>query len=130
MGKIYRCALEPRGYEMDSFGHVNNAVYFNYLEYARWKMLAEEGITLPLLESLQRWPVIAAIEAKYYKPTYMGDQLEVRTECVHHRKASYTFEQKIYRGEVLVFAAKVEGVMVNENGRPALSPPEMERIWT
>ena len=27
-----------RGYELDSYGHVNNAVYLNYFEQARWEI--------------------------------------------------------------------------------------------
>ena len=27
--------VEVRSYELDSYNHVNNAVYLNYLEYAR-----------------------------------------------------------------------------------------------
>ena len=37
--KTYLCTLEVRGYELDSFGHVNHGVYVSYLEHARWKML-------------------------------------------------------------------------------------------
>jgi acyl-CoA thioester hydrolase len=35
--------LEVRGYEMDSFHHVNNAVYLNYFEAARWKFLDDRN---------------------------------------------------------------------------------------
>ena len=28
--------FEVRGYELDSFGHLNNSVYLNYLEAERW----------------------------------------------------------------------------------------------
>jgi len=31
--------LTVRGYELDSFGHVNNSVYLNYIEQASGKML-------------------------------------------------------------------------------------------
>ncbi len=35
---MYCCEdeFEVRGYELDSFGHLNNAVYLNYLEVTRW----------------------------------------------------------------------------------------------
>lgn len=36
-----RFDFSVRGYELDSFGHVNNAVYLNYMEEARWKMMRE-----------------------------------------------------------------------------------------
>ncbi|WP_026476555.1 acyl-CoA thioesterase [Alkaliphilus transvaalensis] len=33
--------FEVRGYELDSFGHLNNSVYLNYLEEARWEFCRE-----------------------------------------------------------------------------------------
>lgn len=30
------CSVQVRGYELDSFGHVNNAVYLQYAETAKW----------------------------------------------------------------------------------------------
>jgi acyl-CoA thioester hydrolase len=127
--KTYRTQIEVRGYELDSFGHVNHANYLGYLEHARWRMLAEEGITLPKLQVLKRWPVIAQMELKYLKPTFMGDLLEVETRCVDHSKIGFTFEQIIKKGDLIVMKATVRGVMVNENGRPADYPPELEGLW-
>ena len=127
--KTYSAQIEVRGYELDSFGHVNHANYLNYLEHARWKMLEQEGITLPLLQEWKRWPVIAQLEIKYLKPTFMGDVLEVRTQCVDHSKASFTFEQTILKTGVPVLKARLQGVMVNENGRPADYPPQMAGLW-
>ena len=31
--------IEVRTYELDSYGHVNNAVYLSYFEYTRMKYL-------------------------------------------------------------------------------------------
>ncbi|HOT43724.1 MAG TPA: acyl-CoA thioesterase [Spirochaetota bacterium] len=36
--------ITVRGYEMDSFGHVNNAVYLNYMEQARWEILKKREL--------------------------------------------------------------------------------------
>src|ERR1041385_4155229 len=102
MPRVYRTQLEVRGYELHSFGHVNNAVYFNYLEFARWKMLNEAGITIDKIKEWQRWPVIAKAEAEYYKPTFMGDRLEIETETVEHSRTSFTIEQRMFRGGTLV----------------------------
>lgn len=130
MAKTYHCNLEVRGYELDSFGHVNHAIYISYLEHARWKMLAEEKITLERFQEWKRWPVIAAIEANYLKPTFLGDQLDIRTKVIEHTKTTFSFEQVIYRKETPVFKAKVRAVMVNEKGRPAELPSQVSRLWT
>lgn len=127
--KTYHTQIEVRGYELDSFGHVNHANYLNYFEFARWKMLAEEGITLALLESLKRWPVIAQIEIQYLKPTFMGEILDIQTRCIDHGKASFIFEQIILREGKPVTQARIQGVMVNELGRPAHYPEIFQKIW-
>src|SRR5262249_38338982 len=117
-------------YELDSFGHVNNSVYLNYLEYARWKMLAEEGITLEQITRDKLWPVISAIEIQYKRPAFMGDQLEVRTRIVEYGKARFQFEQLIFPGQTLIAAAKAHSVIANESGRPVEIPTDYQKLWT
>lgn len=130
MAKIYRCQLEVRGYELDSFGHVNHAEYLHYLEFARWKMLAEEGMTLAQFQTWKRWPVIAGVEIKYLKPTFMGEILEVETTVVDHGKVDLRFEQTVKRGDDVILRAKVHSVVVNEKGRPADVPEPVQRLWS
>jgi YbgC/YbaW family acyl-CoA thioester hydrolase len=130
MAKTYHCELEVRGYELDSFGHVNHAVYISYLEHARWKLLEEEQITLAKFQAWKAWPVIAELEAKYLRPTFLGDRLDVRTHIVEHGKTHFAFSQKIHRGATTVFEGRVRAVMVNERGRPCAIPPEVEKLWS
>jgi YbgC/YbaW family acyl-CoA thioester hydrolase len=40
----YSFKTEVRGYELDSYGHVNNAVYISYTEQARWEILKNAGL--------------------------------------------------------------------------------------
>ncbi|MCM2279652.1 MAG: acyl-CoA thioesterase [Oligoflexia bacterium] len=129
--KIYRCALEVRGYELDSYGHVNHAQYLSYLEHARWKMLAEEGITLKTLAEWKRWPVVAGLEVRYLRPTFCGDELRIETQVTEHRRVAFVVEQKIFRANEPVLTARVEAVIVNEHGKPAEVPPGMAgSLWS
>jgi thioesterase-3 len=127
--KIYRAELEVRGYELDSFGHVNHANYLNYFEFARWRLLAEEKITLEDFRNWDRFPVIANLEIKYLRPVTMGDRLVIETKLVSHGRSSTFFEQRIMKGETEVCAAKVRSVLVNGKGRPAEAPPELLGRW-
>ena len=70
-------SLKVRGYELDSYRHVNHAVYLSYLELARWEFLASRGLTLRKLDELKRWPVVAALEISYLKPALMDDELTI-----------------------------------------------------
>jgi thioesterase III len=132
MGKQFRHTLEVRGYELDGYGHVNNAVYLNYMEAARWALLKETGVGLAQFKEWKRWPVISKIEANYLKPTYQDDVLEIRTTVVEADRVRFAFDQEIFRvdggaGE-LVFRGKVWAVMVNELGRPAELPDVLKSL--
>jgi YbgC/YbaW family acyl-CoA thioester hydrolase len=128
MGKTFRHTLDVRGYELDGYGHVNNAVYLNYLESARWALLKELGIGLKQFQEWKRWPVIARIEAVYLKPTFQDDALEIRTTVLEADRVRFAFEQVIHRGEDVVFRGKVWAVMVNESGRPAELPDALKQL--
>lgn len=127
--KIYRCTLSVRGYELDSFGHVNHAVYVSYLEHARWKLLEEEGILLSHFQEWKRWPVIAKIEVQYIKPAFMNEVLEVRSQIVEHGKTHFSLEQNIYKGDAHILKARIQSVIVNERGRPTEIPAELIKMW-
>lgn len=128
--RVYRSTLEVRGYELDSFGHVNNAVYLNYLEHARWKMLNQEGITLEQIQKDKRWPVISAIEIKYLRPLFMGETFEIRSRVLEHSRVRFVIEQLLYRGETAIAAAKVNCVIVDETGRPNELPDSYSKFWS
>ena len=48
-----------RSYELDSLGHVNNAVYFSYLEEATFQVLARHGLTFPGFAGRGWMPILA-----------------------------------------------------------------------
>ena len=122
--KTYRTEIEVRGYELDSFGHVNHANYLNYFEFARWRLLAEENVTLADFRRWDRFPVIANIDIRYLRPVTMGDRLIVETRILSLGRSSTQFEQKILRNGLEACVAKVRSVLVDGTGKPAEGPPE------
>ena len=58
--------------DMDAFGHVNNAVYYRYIESARLAYLDRLNILVgPLLT------VVATNQCRYLKPVVYPDQLKI-----------------------------------------------------
>ncbi len=129
MANLYQTQIEVRGYELDSFGHVNHANYLHYLEFARWKMLPSEDVTIETFKKWNRLPVIAASEIQYLKPTFMGDILTVETTLVDYKRSSMHISQVIKKGDLVVAQAKIRSVIVDADGRPAALPEEGEARW-
>lgn len=125
---LHRSQIEVRGYELDSFGHVNHAVYVQYFEHARWKMLADHGITLESFNAAQAWPIIAEIQVRYLKPTYLGEVLEVRSNVSNKGRTHFEVTQELFRGLDCVASGKVQIVMVNSAGRPTEMPEIVKKM--
>ncbi len=71
--------FEVRGSELDSFGHVNNAVYLSYLEEARWKCFYEMG-WMDFLKTSKLFPIIVETNIRYIRELKMFDKAVVKTK--------------------------------------------------
>lgn len=129
--KPHRCELRVRSYECDSYGHVNNAVYLNYLEYARHELLAALGMDYPALRAAGRGLVVARVDIRYRRPAVEGDLLAVHSRAVKRLRVGGVMEQRILRGEEVVAEAEVTWVSIDAAGRAAPLPDEfaVEGLW-
>lgn len=80
MNHQYR--FEVRGYELDSFNHVNNSVYLNYLEEARWKFL-EDAQWLDYMKNQLLYAVVVEIKIRYIKELRVFDEAVVKSRWHH-----------------------------------------------
>jgi acyl-CoA thioester hydrolase len=125
---MHKTVLKVRTYECDSYGHVNNAVYLNYLEYARMEWLHSVGYTLKTLrEEKKCLVVVVRIDIQFRKPAFEGDELEIITSVKEMRNTSGTFLQKIIRSgtEELISVAEVTWVFTDLTGKPIPIPAEI-----
>jgi len=75
----FKTLLRVRHYEMDALGHVNNAVYQNYLEQAAIEHSEYLGLTLNVYQELGGVFVMRRVEIDYLRPAVAGDTLEITT---------------------------------------------------
>lgn len=70
--------FEVQGYELDSFNHVNNAVYLNYLESARWNFFKDYGY-LEFMMSERIYPVVIEAHIKYIRELKIFNKCTIET---------------------------------------------------
>lgn len=105
-------------------GHVNNAVYFTYMEQARfkhWRALWRFGE--------DRFPdpgiILARAECDYRSPARVGEQLEVRLALAGVGRTSFAYEYEIVSVEdarVIAIAKTVQVAYDYVQGRPVPVP--------
>lgn len=78
MATIFTTRLNVRSYELDSFGHVNNATYLNYLEYARGDYLRQRGLSFADFHQWDAMPYVIRVEISYRASCRVHDDLEIR----------------------------------------------------
>lgn len=125
--KTFTINFRVRSYECDSYGHVNNAIYLNYLEFARMSALHEKGFTLENMKEKGYLVVVRRIEIDYKYPLYANDEVTINTFTSEARNSSGTFTQQILqsRSNRLCAEAKVTWVFINLEGRPIPIPDEI-----
>lgn len=125
---IVESSFTVRSYELDSFGHLNHAVFLNFFEQARFDAL--EACGWPIQRVLdQGWAVyVVRIEVDYLAEVMWGDELCIRTWVEEVRKTSMTLVQSLARQDGSVAArARVVGVWVGPNRKPMRMPDELRQ---
>ena len=124
------CEVTVRSYELDQYGHVNNANYLNYLEYARHAFLNDTGFDQVTYLKQGNGLFVSRVDIRYLKPAYMDEILTIHTTCTKLGRVKGTVHQDIKHGEDLLATADVDFAMVNNQGRPSPAPKEILDGWT
>ena len=98
-----------RGYETDVQGHLNQSVYLQYGEHARWSLLQAAGIRQADLMARGVGPVALETTIRYRRELLAGDEVEVTCAFVWGEGKTFRMEQTIRRTDGTV-AAEITGV--------------------
>ena len=77
MSDEFSIRIKVRGYEVDTQGHLNQAVYLQYAEQARWELLAAAGIPQDELLATGFGPVVLETRIRYRRELRGGDEVDV-----------------------------------------------------
>jgi acyl-CoA thioester hydrolase len=97
--------------DMDSFGHVNNVVYFRYFENARVDYLTRVG-WFDLMKSDGIGPIVASAQTRFRKPLKYPDRIHVGARIVTIEADRVTFEHRIISQAWDDLAAEGQAVVV------------------
>lgn len=121
--------ITVRSGEIDSFGHVNHAVFLHYLEHARFEALGAAGFSWPMLAEHDWRIFVVRIEVDYVSEAKRGDTLRVRTWAEGFRRTTMVLVQEIVREDdpsIVVVRARVTAVWIGQDRRP-MRVPEVVR---
>ena len=101
--------------DTDTGGVVYHSNYLNFCERARSDTFFKKGMT-PVLESGHF--VARRVVADYFWSAKLGDLLEVKSELLKMKAASFLLRQSIYKDEKKLFELEITLAYISFEGKP------------
>ena len=115
--------------DTDSGGVVYYANYLKFIERARTEMINKLGFTLAtLLKEYDRLFLVKKIECDYIESCKLEDTLNVQSNILVLKNASFELEQNLLKQNKIIFRSKIVMVCVNSQGAPSKIPNELHSL--
>ena len=115
--------------DTDAGGVVYYANYLKFIERARTEMINKLGFTLTtLLKEYDRLFLVKKIDCDYIESCKLEDTLNVQSNILVLKNASFELEQNLLKQNKIIFRSKIVMVCVNSQGAPSKIPNELHSL--
>jgi YbgC/YbaW family acyl-CoA thioester hydrolase len=83
--------------QVDMLGHLNNAVYLELFELARWDIIHSRGYGMKKMLELQKGPVLLEVNLKFMREVLTRDVITIKSELVKYEGRVGQILQKMYK---------------------------------
>lgn len=111
--------------DTDTGGVVYHSNYLNFCERARSDCFFKIGLT-PELESGHF--VARKVMAEYFAVAKLGDELEVKTELLEMKAASFILKQNIFKNDVKIFELSITLAYITFKGKVQKIDPKTKEL--
>lgn len=120
-------AIQLRFNDLDSLGHVNNSIYFQFFDLAKTEYFA--GIEVDAeIDWKKPALIVANVNCSFLAPTIFRENIEVLTQCVHLGNKSLTLLQHLINRDTRELKCTCASIMVNIDPETNLPSP-IPQIW-
>ncbi|MFK7753481.1 MAG: tol-pal system-associated acyl-CoA thioesterase [Sedimentitalea sp.] len=114
--------------DTDMGGVVYHANYLKFIERARSDWVRNLGNDQNAMREAGVVWVVRRIEADYVAAARFEDVLDIETSIKHVTPARLVMDQRVVRGDQVVFTAVVTAVCMSAAGRPVRLPAEIRAL--
>jgi len=84
-----------REQHLDSYGHVNNAMYLTLLEEARWDFITAGGYGYEVIHRNKKGPVILDIHLSFKKELRLREKITIESQMIEYTSKVGTLRQRM-----------------------------------
>jgi len=115
---------------LDTFGHMNNAVYLQVYEESRWELITAQGLGLAEIMRSQVGPVILSAKIDFRRELRLREWIHIRSKCIGLKNEKILqFYQEMIRpdsgegkGEKVVSSLELEFGIMDLKERKLITP--------
>ncbi len=124
--KIFEYKKQVLEHHLDTYGHVNNAVYLQIYEEARWDISEKAGWGWAQVMEEKIGPVVLAANITYKKEPHNREGITIKTQFKNMRNSLVgVINQEIYNEQGrLASTLELQVGMINLTTRKLLRPTE------
>lgn len=104
LNEIFEYEVTIKENHLDSFGHVNNAVYVQLYEEARWDFITKNGFGLHIIQKLQLGPVLLDMHVRFKREIKNRETIKILSQS-----------KEIISSKIMTLEQK----MINKDGKVA-----------
>lgn len=96
---IFEYPIIIREAHLDTFGHVNNAVYLELFEEARWELITKGGYGLNYVRESGLGPTILEIKIRYSRELKLRQEITIKTQIASYNGKIGVIKQEMVDGQ-------------------------------
>ncbi len=89
--------LVIKEHHLDTFGHVNNAIYLQLFEEARWEFITSRGYGLQEVMKYKKGPVILEANIKFLKELKLRETIKITFEALPTKSKIIQIKQQMIK---------------------------------
>lgn len=89
--------VEIKESHLDMLGHVNNAVYLQLYEEARWELITQKGYGLKDIIQHQKSPIVLEANLKFLKEITLREKITITFEVLGNQRKIIKVHQKMIK---------------------------------
>lgn len=101
--------------DLDFLWHVNNGVYFSFMDFGRWDMIFRNGI-FDAAKKMGWYSVVAGEAIKFKRSLELWDKFQLETQVVGHDEKYFFIQQKFFKDGTLMATGLVKVRFLKRKG--------------
>ncbi len=100
---VHSCEVFIHERHLDTFGHVNNAVYLDLFEQSRWDLITANGYGLAEVQRTRLGPTILEIQLRFVKEVRNRERVTIRSWTQAYKRKICHFRQQMTDADGALF---------------------------